>query len=646
MILRYLAVFLIVFYYAGYVSYGNQPKDTLDIQQLMLQYQESLRKSKYDKALKDLNVLGDYLIYTELDHKESYHYFKSFKPYIHNCSQSEEKAKFYINYAEAATYAQDFEGSLEVLKEGIEMMERNQDSSLYEFGYAYLKAAENSNKLNRFTKSATYFQKAERLFGHQKDTLMLLWTKSGLSSLFSNYAIYDKAKAEREFIFKAQNQENYGQVIAIAHLGAASDAFFQDQPEEELYHIQKALALREQKADVGEIVNLLTLSFATLTYSRQGDKDQANYYFNLLKNKLEAKNNQIPFINSYYRLAQSQNALINSRFDDAEHYALEQLVKLNRASDWQLLSRAFLLLAQIHETQKNSHKALRYYKDYINLIDSVNKAAARRNFAYVQTQFETEKKDLQIARNLQDIKLLQFENRMVNQRFVFGGILIVVLSIALLIWRSRLFALKKVKLQQAFAKRLVDHLEQDRKHIAGELHDSIGQNLLLLKHKAQLDQKTDAELIQQTIDEVRSISQHLHPFQFENLGLLNSISYTVENFQNNSEIFYSEDIQIAHHRIAKEKEIFIYRMIQECLTNVEKHSKAKACAVRVYDTPSAVYFEVKDNGVGFDVSSKEQQMNSLGLKNLKERAELLDAQLTVHSEKNKGTVVTIKIKKT
>ena len=122
MILRYLAVFLIVFYYAGYVSYGNQPKDTLDIQQLMLQYQESLRKSKYDKALKDLNVLGDYLIYTELDHKESYHYFKSFKPYIHNCSQSEEKAKFYINYAEAATYAQDFEGSLEVLKEGIEMM--------------------------------------------------------------------------------------------------------------------------------------------------------------------------------------------------------------------------------------------------------------------------------------------------------------------------------------------------------------------------------------------------------------------------------------------------------------------------------------------------------------------------------------------
>ena len=76
MILRYLAVFLIVFYYAGYVSYGNQPKDTLDIQQLMLQYQESLRKSKYDKALKDLNVLGDYLIYTELDHKESYHYFK------------------------------------------------------------------------------------------------------------------------------------------------------------------------------------------------------------------------------------------------------------------------------------------------------------------------------------------------------------------------------------------------------------------------------------------------------------------------------------------------------------------------------------------------------------------------------------------
>src|SRR5690606_23897314 len=107
-------------------------------------------------------------------------------------------------------------------------------------------------------------------------------------------------------------------------------------------------------------------------------------------------------------------------------------------------------------------------------------------------------------------------------------------------------------------------------------------------------------LIDNTIDEVRNISQSLHPFRFEQLGLIDSIKDTIDNFQKNSEIFYSVDFEIEDINILKDKKIFVYRMIQECLNNVEKHSKAKACIVSNYEKDDMIIFEIKDNGVGFD----------------------------------------------
>lgn len=636
---------LVVLFFSCFLAKAQQQLDTITPQKLRATYTIALKHKQYDKALEALNILGDYLIFNEIKHKESYTLFRNFNTYLSQCKNSKEIAKYYINYAEAATYAQDYKGSLEILKTGTTFMESIKDSSLYEFGYAYLKAAENTNKLNQFTESSSYFQKAEKLFTYQKDTLMLLWTKSGLSTLFSNYAIYDKAIEERELIFKLGNIEKYGQVMAIAHIGAASDAFFQNQSEKELFHIQEALKANNKLTDISEIVSMITLSYATIIYARNHKVNQSNYYFNLLNEKLEDKSDQVPFINSYYRLAQSQNALVNMHLNDAEKYAQKLLINLNKVNDWQALARAYQLLAEIYEQQQNNDKALHYFKAYVNLKDSVNIAASRKKFAYVQTQFETEKKDLEIIRNNQNIKLLQAKNRIVNQRYIFAGITIVILFIAIYLWRLRIYISRKTRLQKEFAQNLMKHLEQERKRIARELHDSIGQNLLLIKNSFLIQKEKDTALIEQTIDEVRNMSQSLHPFQFEKLGLLTSIRHTIQNFQRNSVIFYSEDIQVTHLKIEKEKEIFIYRMVQECLANVEKHSQAKACRLKVTENNTYIEFEIKDNGIGFNVNEKSKLINHLGLKNLEERAHIVGAILDIVSVPEKGTTVIIKILK-
>src|SRR5690606_15093704 len=115
------------------------------------------------------------------------------------------------------------------------------------------------------------------------------------------------------------------------------------------------------------------------------------------------------------------------------------------------------------------------------------------------------------------------------------------------------------------------------------------------------------------------------PFQFEKLGLVASIKNTVETFQKHSTIFYSEAIEEDTFSLPKDKEIFVYRIIQECLNNVEKHSKAKACNVMAEGKKDFVLFQVKDNGVGFDSTETAELLNSLGMKTLKERAQIIGA---------------------
>ncbi len=617
----------------------------LQAKQFQDAYNQALNQQEYDEALVHLNALSDLLIYQAIDHQRSYSLLRDFKPYLKFCQTPKQRANFYINYAESATYNQYYKEAMQILEEGISYMEKEQDSSWYAFGYAYLKAAENTNRLNRFTESATYFQKAESLFSHQQDSLMLLWTKSGLSTLFSSFALYDKAAKEREFIFNMPKKPGFAQVKAVAHLRAATDAFFQNQPQKELYHIEQALKTENNQADIKEIVRLISLTFATAIYARNQQKDKANHYFKELQTQFSEHKLQTPFINSYYRLAQSRHALVNNQIDLAISSAHDLLESLENTDDWQHLARAYWLLANIYEENQQTPKALYYLKRYTHLKDSVNVAASRRQFAFVQTQFETKKKDLALKQKNQAIELLHAKNRIVNQRLLLLGIISLFGFVFLYIWRQRLYAQRKERLQKEFAHNLVHQLEDERKRIAGELHDSVGQNLLLVKNKLLLKKQQEHQLLEESIQEVRSMSQRLHPFQFEKLGLLTSIKHTVERFQKNSGIYYSTLIETQHINLKKEKAILIFRMIQECLNNVEKHSQASACQVRIQETSETYIFSIKDNGLGFEVSQQMQKLDSLGLKNLKERAVLIEAKLKIRSRREKGTHISIILNK-
>jgi PAS domain S-box-containing protein len=204
--------------------------------------------------------------------------------------------------------------------------------------------------------------------------------------------------------------------------------------------------------------------------------------------------------------------------------------------------------------------------------------------------------------------------------------------------------------QEEYTRQLIASQEAERRRIAGELHDSLGQNLLLLKNQAQLAlgcPGIDATLREQiegmkesatqAIAEVRQISQDLHPYQIEHLGLTRALAGMLEN------VARSTSLAVVH-RLDSVDEVFqgdsaanLYRVVQEALNNVLKHSGAKRVEVRLEHDIHHVRLWIADDGEGFAVPSTGVQPAGLGLKNIAERVRILGGTLTVDSQPGGGT---------
>ena len=200
-----------------------------------------------------------------------------------------------------------------------------------------------------------------------------------------------------------------------------------------------------------------------------------------------------------------------------------------------------------------------------------------------------------------------------------------------------------------FSKDLIDTQEAERKRIASELHDSVGQSLSLIKNKIALLMRGISKeqslnelnnMVSGTIQEVRSISYGLRPFQLDLLGLTQSIRSLVEDTADSSEMTLSGNIEDIDGLFSKDAEINIFRIIQEGLNNISKHSKATSARVEVVRQNEHIEINIDDNGVGMNGSSDG---SGLGLRGIRERVNILNGQLSISNNFPQGTSVKIQI---
>lgn len=204
---------------------------------------------------------------------------------------------------------------------------------------------------------------------------------------------------------------------------------------------------------------------------------------------------------------------------------------------------------------------------------------------------------------------------------------------------------QKRKMQEQFSGALLVSQETERTRIAKELHDSIGQQLTLIKRKAQNDNSSEiAALSHKTLEEVRGISRGLYPAFLRQLGLSESIEQLVLEIDEDTSLFCTAEIDDIDVHFTEEKSLNFYRFIQECLNNSLKHSEATNLSVVVSNKTKKIALHIVDNGKGFNVADAIKN-NSLGLKTLKERMRLLDGSMQIESNPKKGTNIYCEIPK-
>ena len=225
------------------------------------------------------------------------------------------------------------------------------------------------------------------------------------------------------------------------------------------------------------------------------------------------------------------------------------------------------------------------------------------------------------------------------------------------IWKYREAQLKRVQMaQEAFARQWIASQEAERKRIAGELHDSLGQNLLIVKNRAQLGQLAAHDApdfleqfdwivtsATQSIEEVRQIAQNLRPYHLDRLGLTKALEVMIEKVAATTQIRFVEELVPLDDLFSKEDAITLYRIVQESLNNIVKHAQASEARVSIERLTDSVMLTIQDNGRGFAPLDAAAKPSGFGLVGMAERMRMLGGELRVDSQEGQGTTVTIRL---
>ena len=213
----------------------------------------------------------------------------------------------------------------------------------------------------------------------------------------------------------------------------------------------------------------------------------------------------------------------------------------------------------------------------------------------------------------------------------------------------------QTKLQQLSAKLMLAQ-DQERRRIARELHDSTGQtltaiqlNLSLLMHELPLSPENRAR-IEQTVEltnhamgEVRTISHLLHPPLLDEAGLCVALRTFIEGFEERSRIAVATNLPARFERLSPEVETALFRIVQECLTNVHRHSGSKDASIRLARENGCVILEVADVGRGMPQGNNgSSQKTGVGIRGMQERVRLLNGVMEF-LDARPGTLVRIKL---
>jgi two-component system, NarL family, sensor histidine kinase UhpB len=208
---------------------------------------------------------------------------------------------------------------------------------------------------------------------------------------------------------------------------------------------------------------------------------------------------------------------------------------------------------------------------------------------------------------------------------------------------------EKVRHKNQMALSVINAQEIERKKLGEELHDNINQLLGVVKlyiEHAQVDQtaknemlKKSSEYLMQVIQEIRNLSKSLIPPTLNDIGLLESLYELISTLEDTKHIrVHLDTSDFDEQKVPEQKKLMIYRIIQEQLNNVIKHSHADDVSIRLKNLNNTVQLMVEDNGKGFDAQNNKP---GTGLNNIRNRLEVFNGNMQIRSNPGEGCVLEV-----
>lgn len=383
-------------------------------------------------------------------------------------------------------------------------------------------------------------------------------------------------------------------------------------------------------------------------------------YHKALRIQLNLGNSE-GYASTYYNVSDIYRKMGDSKNEIAHLDTAEMLAIANK--DMSLLWKVFRTKARAYGRAGRHTEAYPYWIRYDNLKDSLVSAERSLQVEELETQYRTAQKDKEIA----DKKAALAEEQVkVETRtkwiigLVSGLVMLVLLGFALFQRHRRRAQAEKdaaiIEERERGLNAIIEATEDERKRIAKDLHDGTVQTLTGLSLRLQkqfsslavnIEEKeqfaASQSMLDESISEVRTISHQMMPRVLNEMGLVPAMDDMLNKSIGNTNIKY----EFEHHKVEGERypenvEVSLYRICQELINNIIKHSDAKAVSVQLLQTKSHLILVVEDNGKGFNFKDKANQ-NGIGLMNITSRTKAMRGEVNYEPSPQQGTVATIRI---
>ncbi len=368
-------------------------------------------------------------------------------------------------------------------------------------------------------------------------------------------------------------------------------------------------------------------------------------------------------IGSIYSMLNLAGTFIGSKkYDSASYFYKEAEAKTIEFGATQLLSFVYGGMTEMYKQKGDFKNAFETSLKLQTVKDSLYNETRMQQLSEAETRYNAEKKDQEIAMLRQE-QLLKELSIQQHQAERIALISLLVLG-AMIIWylfkrnkarQNELFNKQMLKQKELHLKAIVETQESEQKRIAKDLHDGIGQTLsgirlamenisLKLVEKdveegAKMSELTNT--LDQACQEVRSISHQMMPRILQESGLIPAIQDMLEKSFRHSKISYSFEHYGISKRFAENVEISLYRISQELINNIIKHSGASEVQVQLLQNNKQLVLLVEDNGSGFQFEKLKSK--GIGLMNITSRVETVHGEFNLEPSPAAGTLATIRI---